>query len=149
MNNHTNFPLKCINRVGLLIITLQQFILPINLNSFDVKFGEPLTKKWKLSTVSRRVSSLKPWKSFESKDSFFCANVKSSFKFLGAVIKCQKCSKSEVLGYAKDRMARSKTGWQINTQFVQINVYYKVIKFSVNNLNIHLILVHCISWIIF
>ena len=42
--------------------------------------------------------------------------LKSSFNFLGAIMKCQKCSESkalhdigEVLRYAKDRMARLKT----------------------------------------
>ena len=56
--------------------------------------------------------------------------LKSTFNFLGAIIKCQRCSKSEapheigeVLCYAKDRMALSKTDWPSNIQFVQLNVY--------------------------
>ena len=56
--------------------------------------------------------------------------LKSSFNFLGAIMKCQECSESEalheieeVLRYAKDRMARSKTYWKSTIQFSQINVY--------------------------
>ena len=39
--------------------TLLQSSFPVNLDSFYVKIGEPLTKKSKFSTVSRRLSSLK------------------------------------------------------------------------------------------
>ena len=56
--------------------------------------------------------------------------LKSSFNFLGTIMKCQKCSEGEalreireVLCYVKDRTARSKTDWQSTIQFAQINVY--------------------------
>ena len=54
---------------------------PVNLNSFYVKIGEPLTKISKLLTVSRRLSSLNFFflNSFESKDSFCCPNVEIKF----------------------------------------------------------------------
>ena len=54
---------------------------PVNLNSFYVKIGEPLTKISKLSTISRRLSSLNFFllNSFESKDSFCCPNVEIKF----------------------------------------------------------------------
>ena len=45
-------------------------------------------------------------------------------------MKCQKCSKGEVLRevgevlcYVKDRTARLKTDWQSIIKFAQINVY--------------------------
>ena len=56
--------------------------------------------------------------------------LKSSFDFLEAIVKCQKCSESEalsetgeVLRYAKDRTARSKINCQSTIQFAQIDVY--------------------------
>ena len=56
--------------------------------------------------------------------------LKSSFNFLGAIMKFQRFSESEalqeigeVLHYEKDRMARSKTDWPSNIQFAQINVH--------------------------
>ena len=56
--------------------------------------------------------------------------LKSSFNFLGAIMKYHRCSESEelheigeVLRYAKDRMARLKTDWPSNVKFAQINVY--------------------------
>ena len=62
---------------------LRKKISQWNLNSVYVKIGEPLTKAWKLSTVSRPLCSLKcvPWNSFELKDLFCCTNVKIKFKF--------------------------------------------------------------------
>ena len=61
--------------------------------------------------------------------------LKSSFNFLGAIMKCQKCSESkalheieEVLSHANDRMACSKTDLQSNTQFAQVNAHTKVIQ---------------------
>ena len=55
--------------------------------------------------------------------------LKSSFNFLRAIMKCQKCSESEavheigeLLRYAKDRTGRSKTDWQSAIQFAQINI---------------------------
>ena len=91
---------------------------PINFNSFFVKIGEPLTKTSKLWTVSRRLSSLNffSWTVLDQQIHFATQTLKSSFNFLGAIMKCQKCSESEtlhetgeVLRYAKNRMARSKT----------------------------------------
>ena len=91
---------------------------PINFNSFFVKIGEPLTKTSKLSTVSHRLSSLNffSWTVLDQQIHFAAQTLKSSFNSLGAIMKCQKCSESEtlhetgeVLRYAKNRMARSKT----------------------------------------
>ena len=74
-------PLKCVNRVGVLINNTLAIQFFINLNSIYIKIGESLTKTLKLSTVSRPLSSLKyfPWNSFASKDSFCCAKVKIKF----------------------------------------------------------------------
>ena len=56
--------------------------------------------------------------------------LKSSFKFLGAIMKYQKYSESEalhetgeVLRYPKDRIARLKMDGQSNKQFSQIIGY--------------------------
>ena len=54
---------------------------PINLNLFYIKIGEALTKTSQLSAVSYPLSRLKcfPWNSIESKNSFYCTNVKIKF----------------------------------------------------------------------
>ena len=56
---------------------------PINLNLFYIKIGEALTKTSQLSAVSYPLSRLKcfPWNSIESKNSFYCTNVKIKFWF--------------------------------------------------------------------
>ena len=83
---------------------------------FYIKIGEPLTKASKVSTISRRLGSLKlfslepfPWIHFT------VPIFKSSFNFLGAIMKYQKYSESEALRkfgeflhYPKDRIARLK-----------------------------------------
>ena len=75
----TNLPLKCINRVGLLIKNPPAI-------QFSYKFEFILCKNWGISykyikTVRHPLSSLKcfPWKKFESKESFCCTNVKIKF----------------------------------------------------------------------
>ena len=76
--------------------------------------------------------------------------LKSSFNFLGAIMKWQRYSESEamheigeVLHCAKDRMAPSKTDCCSNKCIL------KPFKFLANNVDIHLIWTHCISIIIF
>ena len=60
-------PLKCINRVRVLINNLPAF--PTNLNSFYIKIVE-LPTKASIKTLNRPRRSLRvfPWNSFESKD---------------------------------------------------------------------------------
>ena len=83
-----------------------------------LKIGETFTKTSKLSTVSRRTRKFEvvfPGKGLNQRIHFAALMSKSSFNFLGAIMKCQRCSESEtlheigVLPYAKDRMVDSKT----------------------------------------
>ena len=128
-------------------MTLLQFSFPINLNSFYVKIGEPLTKTSKLSTVSRPLSSLKcfPWNSFDQRIHFAVLMLKSSFNFLGATMKSQKWRKSETLGSSytfKDELGEYYT-------VCKNKCLLKSFKFLANNLDIHFTWTHCILMITF
>ena len=90
--------------------------LPINLNSFYVKIGNLLQKHENSQLlVVDSVVWIFSWTVLNQRIHFAVQRLKSSFNFLGTIMKCQKCSESEalheigeVLRYAKDRMARSK-----------------------------------------
>ena len=98
----------------------------INTNTIDkfqrqncrLKIGETLTKTSKLSTVSRRRLKFEvvfPGKVLNQRIHFAALMSKLSSIFVGAIMKCQRCSESEtlhkieVLPYAMDRMVGSKT----------------------------------------
>ena len=103
-------------------MTLLQSSFPINLNSFYVKIGEPLTKTSKLLTFSRPFSNLKcfPWNSFESKDSICCTNAKIKFYFFRGPYEISEMKQKSSPGsnYTfKDGLA------EYYTVFTQINAY--------------------------
>ena len=100
---------------------LLQCSFPVNLNSFYVKIGEPLTKTSKLSAVSHPLSSLKcfPWNKRNERNHFAVLMLKSSFNFLGATMKSQKQRKNEAPGLNYT----VKNDWQSTVQFPQLDVY--------------------------
>ena len=77
--------------------------------------------------------------------------LKSSINFLGAIMKCQKCSVSEalheigdVLCYAK-KMARFENGLIEYYTVCPNKCILKLYKFLTNNLDANFIWTHCLS----
>ena len=122
-------------------MTLLQFSFPINLNSFYVKIGEPLTKTSKLLTFSRPFSNLKcfPWNSFESKDSICCTNAKIKFYFFRSLY--------EILTRIELHVQR-RTGRALYS-FHPNKCILKSFKFLANSFDIQFTWTHCILMITF
>ena len=87
-------------------------------------------QKSQLLVVDSKVWSCFPGSVLNQKIHFAVLISKSSFNFLGVIMKYQKYSKSkalheigEVLCYPKDQMASLEMDWQSNKQFAQIIVY--------------------------